>query len=171
MPRTDGRPKIDGVCKECGGEYYAKYMCIKHYFKSRRTTTRQLIADDAICEWDGCERRPRAKGYCGTHYNYIKGYASLRKVGGTDRRGKKKKEVVGYRAAHIRVESVKGKAKTHKCIDCGEQAREWSLNPNAVHTYEDGDKVWSLNIDDYDPRCVPCHRDLDGGYSWHDYVD
>lgn len=153
-------------CDECGGAYYAKGKCCKHYFKSRRTTTRKLIDKDAQCASEGCTRRPRARGLCGSHYNVMMGYTKPSESGG--RRGRKRQELVGYRGAHLRVEAVKGKATEHKCIACGDQAREWSLDPNAVHTYEDEGRVWSLNVDDYDPYCVPCHRDRDGGYAWHD---
>ena len=152
MPRTDGRPKTDAVCKECGGEYYAKYLCQKHYFKSRRTTTRQLIPEGAECH---CGKPVRAKGLCAYHYNQSKGYVSAPKT------AVPKDKVVGYRAAHIRVSNAKGKASTYQCV-CGKPAREWALDPQAVHTYEDEQgRVWSLNVDDYKAMCSSCHRKLD----------
>lgn len=155
-------------CDECERKYYAKGKCVKHYFKARRKTTRKLIDPNAVCIEEGCTRKVRCRDRCSTHYNAFMGYQPKPKARG---RGRGKKEMIGYRAAHLRVEAVKGKAKTHSCVDCGGQARDWSLDPNAVHTYEDGDKVWSMNIEDYAPRCIPCHRDLDGGYAWHEYRD
>ena len=156
-------------CKECGDTYYAKEYCVKHYFKSRRTTTRELIAEDAECVVEGCETRPRARGHCPYHYNVMMGYTkSAVPNKSSSGRGRKKKEIVGYRAAHIRVEAVKGKAEEHDCVACGEPAQEWSLDPLAVHTYEEDGRVWSLNTDDYDPYCCSCHRDRDGGYAWDD---
>ena len=52
---------------------------------------------------------------------------------------------------HGRIVQLKGKASKYKCIDCGKQARDWS---NIDHKY-------SLNPDDYLPRCRSCHRHYD----------
>lgn len=142
----------------CEGTYYALDYCCKHYFKSRRTTTRELIPADAQCVWEGCERRPRARGHCASHYNILMGYSK-----GGGRQGKRgyKKQVIGYRAAHKRVEAIKGKATEHRCVDCGGTAREWSLDLKD-NTLEEEGKEYSLNPLDYKARCAPCHRAYDG---------
>lgn len=148
-------------CKECGDTYYAKGYCVKHYFKSRRKTTRQLIPEGAECIVEGCSKQVRCKDRCRYHYDVMRGYRKPTPNLGQGR-GRDKKEVTGYRAAHIRVEQAKGKASTHQCIKCNDQAQEWALDPTAVHTYEDEQgRVWSMNIDDYYPMCCSDHRRLD----------
>lgn len=52
------------------------------------------------------------------------------------------------RGIHLWVEDKKGKATDHKCVDCGQQARDWS---NSNHQY-------SRDLDDYQARCGKCHR-------------
>ena len=58
---------------------------------------------------------------------------------------------VGYKGKHYRIIKLKGKASEYKCIDCPNQARDWS---NVDHLY-------SLDPDDYQPRCTSCHRKYD----------
>ena len=58
-------------------------------------------------------------------------------------------------ATHVWVTQHKGKASTHKCIDCSEQAREWS---NKDHSYK-------RILSDYSPRCQKCHRQYDIKYN------
>ena len=58
-----------------------------------------------------------------------------------------------YDAIHLRIRKTYGKASEHKCIDCHKQAKHWSYsgpNYNTLMPYSD-------NLDDYRPRCVPCH--------------
>lgn len=49
---------------------------------------------------------------------------------------------------HKRLHRKHGPAKNHLCVDCGEQALDWSLKFG--HEYSD-------NIKDYEPRCRRCH--------------
>lgn len=53
---------------------------------------------------------------------------------------------------HRRIHRKHGPAKNHKCVDCGEQALDWSLKFG--HEYSD-------NIDDYESRCRRCHVKYD----------
>jgi hypothetical protein len=62
-----------------------------------------------------------------------------------------RKENVKYSALHYRVRIDRGNAKDHTCIDCGEQAAEWS-------TIRDTDGTDNSH---YEPRCVKCHRAYD----------
>lgn len=80
-----------------------------------------------------------------------------------------RKEVVGYAAAHCRVRSVKGRAANHLCVDCGHQALSWTLKYGASQITTEAEGIYkgtmfSLNIDDYEPRCEPCHRVHDKVY-------
>jgi len=56
---------------------------------------------------------------------------------------------VEYTGAHWRLRQDLGPASSHKCVDCPNQARDWS--------YVEA-KGYSLDIADYSPRCTSCHR-------------
>lgn len=82
-----------------------------------------------------------------------------------DQKGRPKKKFVEYRAAHIRVDTARGKSKEHDCVDCGGKASEWSLSDEAQHVHYSREKdgaIYSLNVYDYQARCRPCHRKYDG---------
>lgn len=49
---------------------------------------------------------------------------------------------------HKRIHRKYGKASTHNCVDCGSQAKDWSLKAG---------REYSDNIEDYDARCRRCH--------------
>lgn len=74
---------------------------------------------------------------------------------------------IAYTAAHDRVRRVKGSASSHKCVDCGDPAQDWSLSPDCPRRRragngKNGNLYISPNPDDYDPRCKKCHARLDG---------
>jgi hypothetical protein len=65
-------------------------------------------------------------------------------------------------AAHQRVRRAKGSARNHACVDCGNQARQWSYNhkdPNG--RTEEGLGPYSSDPKWYEPRCVSCHKKFD----------
>lgn len=67
----------------------------------------------------------------------------------------------GYYTAHARVRSRLGPATDHRCIDCGDQAAQWSVNRDALRLrFEDG-MPYSSNPEDYEARCVSCHKTYD----------
>ncbi|TDD98904.1 hypothetical protein [Jiangella asiatica] len=64
-----------------------------------------------------------------------------------------------YSSAHQRVAAARGDAAEHRCVDCGARALEWSyrgdspdelINPRGLR--------YSPWPDDYEPRCILCHR-------------
>lgn len=77
---------------------------------------------------------------------------------------------ITYVTAHTRLMNWRGPAKQHACIDCGEQAAQWSYNHQGRHEMR-GTKVnpwgqlikvrWSTEVADYDPRCIACHNKID----------
>lgn len=73
----------------------------------------------------------------------------------------------GYGAAHWRCVKDRGPSTSYSCVDCGEQARQWSYNhddPNELlGTSGLGGQVmpFSLKPEYYSPRCVPCHKRFD----------
>ena len=50
-------------------------------------------------------------------------------------------------ALHKRLYRKYGKASEHKCVDCNNQARDWSCE----------NENYTDNIKDYRPRCRKCH--------------
>lgn len=63
--------------------------------------------------------------------------------------------MVSYITKHERVYKAKGKAKEHKCIECGRSAQEWAQ----IHGTT-GD-----HIDDYQPMCCSCHQKYDNHWN------
>lgn len=53
---------------------------------------------------------------------------------------------------HYWVKTMKGKASGYQCVDCDEQAQEWSNNNN---------HVYRQILRDYSPRCRSCHFKYD----------
>lgn len=79
------------------------------------------------------------------------------------RPGAPRKAVVTYHGQHERIRRERGRAATHPCVDCGQQAAHWSLDE-----YRDDDVIgehngsparYSLDVARYVPRCVAngCH--------------
>lgn len=70
--------------------------------------------------------------------------------------------IVGYRAAHARVQKARGAARGHRCEDCGEQAHEWSYSHGDPDELIADDPThagmaYSLDPVQYAPRCRGCH--------------
>ena len=71
-----------------------------------------------------------------------------------------------YGTVHLTLMHNRGAASTHPCVDCGEQADDWSLSKDAADvqiSHEQGRPLkYSKNLADYDPRCSSCHARYDG---------
>lgn len=74
---------------------------------------------------------------------------------------------VSYHAVHRRLARERGKPSAHRCVgwrdepECDRPAAEWSLDEMRAggRVLSDGDgRRWSPALDDYDPRCLRCHR-------------
>lgn len=84
-----------------------------------------------------------------------------------------------YITAHWRLREFRGRAAAHLCLDCGQQAAEWSYRGDSAHDQEGwvtkGSKRapsymhWSPIIWDYDPLCTICHDKRDGQYNPSDW--
>lgn len=70
---------------------------------------------------------------------------------------------VDYSAAHDRVRRQRGPAKQHQCADCGRQADHWSYDHTDTdeRTSPTVGVAYSLDIEHYQARCVPCHKRYD----------
>jgi hypothetical protein len=56
-----------------------------------------------------------------------------------------------YWDTHMPVRRTYGPASQWQCVDCGKMAREWSQ----IHDTD------PYNVENYEPRCVSCHRKYD----------
>ena len=118
-----------------------------------------------ICEFDGCEEPAKKhRKLCSGHQGQRARHQTLRPLHTSY--GRPTKDVVKYATAHWRVRKSRGKAGEHPCVDCGGTAESWSLNHDSVNILiEVGGQAdgmpYSLNHEDYDPRCYSCHGLLD----------
>lgn len=116
------------------------------------------------CAADACDKRARSRGYCNLHYQRVLRYGDPTVFIG--RIGRPiKGEHPTWIAIHARLRRKRGVARSYPCVDCGVQAREWSYNnrdENEIVGDNRGHRAaYSLDISNYDPRCVPCHRRFD----------
>lgn len=69
---------------------------------------------------------------------------------------------IGYIAAHHRLRRQRGSATDQSCIDCGEQATDWSYEGGAPdERVVDDNGPFSLDPSYYVPRCRSCHTKFD----------
>lgn len=78
----------------------------------------------------------------------------------------RRQDVVDYAGAHDRVKVLRGPAKKHPCLDCGNPAQHWSYDhedPNELIAQNDYGRgcAYSLDPSHYQPRCIPCHTAFD----------
>lgn len=147
------------VCKieECSKIPYAMGMCNRHYIAAKFAGVE--------CVEQGCTSPAKRSGNrCIQHYSQWLYSAEGRQT----KKSKAQSDSASYGAAHMRVISAKGQATEHTCVDCPNRAAEWSLKVSAdMITEIRGNKMggrFSLDVDDYEPRCVPCHRTYDAKY-------
>lgn len=110
---------------------------------------------------DECGGKHYARGKCQKHYQRL-----YRAKGASN--GRKDPDDIGYMGAHKRLYQARGKAKVHRCIDCGQQAESWSLNWHEIGesqirwSHHNGyPKPFSPYPESYSARCRACHDSLD----------
>ncbi len=60
------------------------------------------------------------------------------------------------------------------CLHCGNQATEWAMKHDSLERLTDvNGRIFSSNIDDYEPLCVKCHRraDRNSETMWNRHYD
>lgn len=83
-----------------------------------------------------------------------------------DQRGQQntawKGDSVSYDGAHMRLYELRGPARSHPCVDCGETADEWSYGGTCpTEQISDRGCRYCTHPEHYRPRCRSCHRALD----------
>jgi hypothetical protein len=148
-------------CKEknCESPVQARGLCNKHYMREYRSSRGE-------CSFINCYRPIYAKKVCESHYKKdLRGRnpeydLSQRAV------DKKTKDLIdpAYHRVHNRLRYHKGSPSNHQCEDCGNTASSWSLSTFVNVEYGIKDRrtyPYSLNLNDYRPRCYPCHGQFD----------
>lgn len=136
----------------CNNKDAAKGLCSKHYMRLYR-------ASGGTCQ--ECDRTIYCRGLCESHYKTLlrlenPEYDTAQRDIDTSNKSLRNPE---YKKAHDNVRRIRGRASNYSCVDCGGTAREWSLS-NETDLYGIEDKKtypYSLNIEDYEPRCSKCH--------------
>lgn len=153
--------KAESICSvdDCPSAAKKRGWCGKHYlrwYKYGDPTTLLPRFDD--CQIDGCDKKPRSSraGLCEMHYMRNHRHGDPHMVVDT------RKETCLYRGAHLRIARERGKADQFPCLDCGRQAAQWSYNhEDANEMLSSGGQPYSMNVMNYDPRCVSCHMIFD----------
>ena len=127
-----------------------------------------LLPDGTIC---GLPWRSRKIELCENHYRRKLKYGDPAITRFTPARP--------YDAAHHRIRKARGRAREHRCADCGAPAVQWSLNHRTVTEIQydtdgapdgwDTKLAYSDDVNDYSPRCRSCHLryDLPRGEAHH----
>ena len=147
---------IDG----CGARVHGHVMCTKHYLRWRNHgDPRHVRPDNTECRVEYCMNMPRSRSndLCEMHY-----YRARRHGDPTILLDRRKAEA-GYRAAHGRIQSDRGRASERSCVDCGERAQHWSyMHTDPNERLSPTGQPYSLDTSHYEPRCAPCHAVFDG---------
>lgn len=70
----------------------------------------------------------------------------------------------GYLGVHQSVRRRYGKPADYMCVQCGVQARVWSLDPWAEYLTDEKNRRYSIDTDAYSPRCQSCNLTLDAQF-------
>ena len=165
------KPKHPVVCiaDECERPAHLRGLCVVHYHRWRETgavggeIAPRVACKGTICRAAGCDREAKTRGWCKTHYERL--WLTGDEPTGSIRPFNFAGNDVGYHGVHHRLTRWLGPARERPCRDCGMRAAHWSYNHGATDERIDTSNglPYSVNPDDYDPRCVSCHARLDRG--------
>ena len=68
---------------------------------------------------------------------------------------------VTYNAAHQRLRVDRGSPRQYGCVSCDATAVHWAYDHADPNELTSPHGAYSLDVDHYDPRCVPCHKAFD----------
>lgn len=172
------------TCKQCGKPYQesasgrgkARATCSETCREERNSALHRARLDrlnQTHCSVDECDLPIRSSGaiWCEMHYVRVRqqgkpGEAASRVGRSGEEHHAWAGDEIGYRAAHNRIERLRGIASSHSCVDCGDRAEHWSYNHSGVKErwgYANGCYLpYSTDVHAYDARCRTCHRAFDG---------
>lgn len=144
--------------------------CEMHYYRLRRTGSldrERAWHRRTLCTVEGCGRPERYTSLCVMHHARMQHHGSteLLPPGSAVRSGAKNGNWRGndivYVSAHARLRRVRGPAKQFDCVDCGQQAKEWSYCYTDANQQESSSGPYSADPSHYEPRCSSCHKTFD----------
>jgi hypothetical protein len=143
-------------------------LCSAHYFRLRRSgdigPAQIQQRTKGPCSVDDCNRPHFGHGYCLLHYRRVRkgGHPDFIAHQRRDANPSWKGDDAGYNAAHDRVRRWRGPARAQTCAACGAPARHWAYRHDDLNERrDDRGYAYSLDVDHYDPMCVPCHKRSD----------
>lgn len=154
---------------KCERPVQAKGLCNPHYFRLRRngeTGSAEIGVKnpDAPCEVDDCDKTVRggSNGMCPKHATRVARHGDAAVVLAPEPHfGERNHLWTGsdatYNAVHTRLRNQRGSAREQMC-GCGNPAAQWAYDhadPNG-RVAEEG--PYSVNLDHYEAKCVPCHK-------------
>lgn len=160
-------------------------LCEKHYGRKRRTGTTDLLPrrskrgktiapsrrERGPCIVEGCgliDSGPH--GMCEKHRMRVERHGdphvfiphSERDIPKGPDNSRWTGAQASYSAIHQRLTRARGRARTHTCVDCSDPAAQWSYSrTNGPGHRESEVGPYSVDLNDYDPRCVSCHKKFD----------
>jgi hypothetical protein len=73
-----------------------------------------------------------------------------------------KGDEASYQNVHERLKAERGSASEYVCVECEKTAAHWALDHGRATDVQSSKRgQFSLNLYDYDPRCVSCHKRMD----------
>jgi hypothetical protein len=148
--------------------------CQKHYSRVRRhghaeATRKPPQPATGPCPVEGCDQPQSYNGMCKKHATRVARHGDPHAfTHQRDRnlpRGQANPHWTGddatYFAVHQRLASSKGRASGLSCVDCGGAAAQWSYDHSDAQERSSEFGPYSVDLDRYDPRCVPCHKEHD----------
>ncbi len=152
--------------------------CNTHYFRVYRNghPGPAEIAVKGVfksCAFDGCDARATALSYCNKHYLRLRTHGDPAHVSAPPSGAEHPSwsgEAATYDAMHGRVRAAKGSASNYECVRCTARARHWAYDhsdPNERRELVRGGPrpvPYSLDVERYQPMCVPCHKRMDLDY-------
>lgn len=156
-PERPPRPDLPGPCTSdgCTKVSYCRDLCGMHYnrlLKYGRPSKR--VERARLCVVDDCENQASwITWLCPGHAHHpsptsTQRWRTLIKP--------------GYYGVHRRVYRLKGAARLHICVDCGQQAHHWAYDHGDSRELIDRNGlVYSTETGHYRPMCRLCHAALD----------
>lgn len=141
----------------------AHYLRLKIHGEVGPAEIKRTRPEPRLCAAPDCPNMRLKRDWCAKHYERWRAHGDV--TVSLVPRGDP-----GYLAVHKQVHRKRGKATSHACAHCGEQAKQWAYDhqdPNervgvmVVRGYEEFHIRYSQDTSHYLALCIPCHRTFD----------